>query len=217
MTLIMPRRSLRRPPTLTYVRTNTDETDRSTYTFTDEPIGSAQAGTDLLIIVGWRNSSGTLTLSGATVDGETATEVDPSSSIEATERGVLLLRAPAPNDTSATLQFSLSGTANRLNFSAWRISRYAKLVAATGATTIGTTLNFSSTATKNRGVSVWAVFDSSGTSAFSWGTATEREDFIPVTGRWTAADHADTGANIAPSAANANGGTLKTGVGATFR
>ena len=161
----------------TFQQSNTSNTDASSYTFTAEPIGAADANRRVVVAIGYAAASGGRTLSSVTIGGVTAS-VDADPGAITGNRRIYLVSAVVPTGTTANVVITLSNTVTRIGIGVWTLDNMAP----TGQT--AAVLNASSgtltvTTATDEGVICFG-YASNGVSATpsdtTWTDATERYD-----------------------------------------
>lgn len=166
--------------TVTYVSTNQDEVNRSTYTFSSQGIGTAAADRKVVVVI---NSSGgsTSDITGCTIGGSAATE-EQSSGVQGETRNAIYSLNSVSSGTTSDIVVTQGGNAGVIMIGVFAVYGASATKNASG-TQKGTGISPSiSLAVPANGVIIagsCAAFSSgSGSNAVAFTNITERAEYL---------------------------------------
>lgn len=105
---------------ISFLQTNSDAVDRTTYTFTDEPIGAEDSARYVLVgFTGRRSTAVAAVLNSATIGGNAATIVGQQQGGSDALSGLILLAVPS--GTTSTITLTFNGTMARCGIMVYRV------------------------------------------------------------------------------------------------
>lgn len=175
-------------PTLTFLGSDTDSVDRTSYNFTSFNFGTAQS--DRLIVVAYSGSrGGVVGLSSSTIGGISAAPIGEVTTIFGSAYVVVgLVAAVVPTGTSGTINIRYTNTAAKCGIGAWALMNLTSSTVAetTGNLSLGGSMDLSLN-TQIGDLIVGSAYVNAITS-FSWTGLTEDFDgTIDSNGRQTGA------------------------------
>lgn len=162
-----------------FLQTDSDATDLSTYTFSSVNLGTADSDRTIVILVtGRSNDGGSRTLDSATIGGVSAT-----INVQATSNGNVcaIISADVPTGSTGNVVLNFSSTMTGVDISTYRVLGMSGTTATdTGSSTaspLSDTLNMNAA-----GVCFAVAKNDNGSSNASWGNVTEDFDTTDAIG-----------------------------------
>lgn len=173
--MLMPTRSVifARPKVVaSYVSKGKNETDLSTYSFASQNIGTPDSCR--VVVVGiFFNAGGTVSCTGCTIDGVSATNLTSVVEGSGVSTGISLFALQQSSGSTATVAFTLSGVAVRGGIIVWNVLNKRNGVAPHHTTTAQASSPTTSTLrVPAQGCAIAAAFSAqSGTNSVTWTSA----------------------------------------------
>lgn len=196
--------SSKAPMAASFVTNGMTPSGSNPYTFSGVSIGDAAGDRLVVVAIGW-GTSGTVTVSSATIGGVSASIAAQTTG---TNVGIALIYAVVPSGTTADIVVTMSTSGSRLYYGVWRVTgQLSTTPYDTDAPAGGGSASRSVTIDIPAGGFVFAASQGSDPGGVTWTNATERWDYSDFNDKNNGADTTSatlvTNQNISVSSARA--------------